>query len=176
MMPPAADPGHTAVPLAISRVEHADHDLLVTLEAYDLEAFGATGLRTYDLAVMTQAGAVYVALLGDEIVGGCQLLRVLDEPEFFYVVGFYVRPEWRGRGLGRAFLLGVAQETQGFGAEGLVLTVAPDNSAALALYRSAGFVDDRFVPDFYGKGEHRHILRWRFAGSSSRGRGPAAGS
>lgn len=173
MMPPAADPGHGAR-LAISRVEHADHDVLVTLEAYDLEAFGATGLRTYDLAVMTQAGAVYVARLSDEIVGGCQLLRVLDEPEFFYVVGFYIRPGWRGRGLGRAFLLGVAREAERFGAAGLVLTVAPDNAAALALYRSAGFVDDRFVPDFYGRGEHRHILRWRFVGTSFGDRGPAA--
>jgi ribosomal protein S18 acetylase RimI-like enzyme len=170
--------------LAITRVGHTDHeppadhelpvdhDLLVILEAYDLEAFGATGLRTYDLAVMTQAGAVYLAQLGDEIVGGCQLLRVLDEPGFFYVVGFYIRPEWRGRGLGRAFLLGVAAEIRRMRAEGMILTVAPDNAAAIGLYKGAGFVDESFIPDFYGKGQHRHIMRWRFDMGAAEERSP----
>lgn len=149
--------------LIVSRVDRADHDLLVTLEDYDLEAFGPTGLRTYDLAVMTQAGAVYLAHLEDQIVGGCQLLRVFDEPEFFYVVGFYIRPAWQGRGLGREFLVAVAREIQPLGAQGMILTVAPDNATALHLYRSIGFIDERFIPDFYGHGENRYILRWRFS-------------
>ena len=47
-----------------------------------MEAFGETGLRTYDLAVMAQAGAVFLAYVDEEIVGGCQLLRIIDEPDF----------------------------------------------------------------------------------------------
>jgi ribosomal protein S18 acetylase RimI-like enzyme len=148
--------------LTVRRVRRPDHDLLVTLEAYDLEAFGPTGLRTYDLAVVAEAGAILLAQIDRDTVGSCQLLRVLDEPAFFYVVGFYVRPEWQGRGLGRALLLVVADESRKLGAEGLVLTVAPDNVKALNLYRSAGFVDEAFVPHFYGEGEDRYILRWRF--------------
>jgi ribosomal protein S18 acetylase RimI-like enzyme len=41
--------------------------------------------------------------------------------------------------------------------------VAPGNLVALNLYRSAGFVEERFVPHFYGDKEDRYILRWRFA-------------
>lgn len=148
--------------LTVTRVDCPDPGLLTTLEGYDFEAFGKTGLRTYDLAVMSKAGAVYVARVQGEIVGGCQLLRVLDDPSFFYVVGFYVRPEWRSRHLARPLLLAVAREARGLGAEGFVLTVAPDNTRALDLYLSAGFVDESLVPNFYGEGEHRHILRWRF--------------
>ena len=148
--------------MTLSRVRNLGHDLLVSLEAYDFEAFGPTGLRTYDLAVMAQAGAVFVAYLGEEIVGGCQLMRVLDEPEFFYVVGFYIRPHWRGRHLGRELLRLVAAESRALGANGMVLTAAPENVAALALYKSVGFVEDRFVPHFYGEKEDRFILRWRF--------------
>ena len=158
-MPASSEPHQE---MTVSRVECPDPSLLATLEAYDFEAFGKTGLRTYDLAVMAKAGAVYLARVRGEIVGGCQLLRVLDDPGFFYVVGFYVRQEWQGRRLGRAFLLAVAREAQGLGAEGLVLTVAPDNTPALNLYRSAGFVDEALVLNFYGEGQHRHILRWRF--------------
>ena len=148
--------------MILTRVRDPDEALLLELQEYDLEAFGATGLRTYGLAVMAQAGAVFVARIGAAIVGGCQLMRVLDEPEFFYVVGFYVRPEWRGRHLGRELLRLVADESRALGAEGLVLTAAPSNLTALALYRTAGFVEDRFVPHFYGEKEDRYILRWRF--------------
>jgi ribosomal protein S18 acetylase RimI-like enzyme len=134
----------------------------VTLETYDFEAFGLTGLRTYDLAVMAQAGSVFLAYLYDEVIGSCQLLRMFDEPSFFYVVGIYVRPRWQGRGLGRAFVVALADELHKAGAEGLLLTVAPSNQRALDLYRSLGFEDETYIRDFYGDGEDRHILRWRF--------------
>jgi ribosomal protein S18 acetylase RimI-like enzyme len=148
--------------LRLERIRNPDHELLTTLETYDLEAFGATGLRIYDLAVMAEAGAVFVARWGEEIVGGCQVMRMLDEPDFFYVVGFYIRPQWQGRRLGRRLLELLGEESRRLGAAGLVLTVAPDNQRALNLYRSHGFVEERFVPHFYGKREDRHILRWRF--------------
>jgi ribosomal protein S18 acetylase RimI-like enzyme len=148
--------------LTIVRVCRPDHDLLATLEAFDLEAFGPTGLRTYDLAVTAQAGGLYLAYLFDEIVGAVQLLRMLDEPRFFYVVGIYIRPRWQDRGLGRALLMALAAETRELGGQGLVLTVAPGNKRALDLYRSVGFEDETFIRNFYGEGEDRHVLRWRF--------------
>jgi len=149
--------------LALERLVRPDQALLVRLAAYDLEAFGPTGLRTYDLAVMAEAGVIFVARIEDEIVGSCQLLRVLDEPDFFYVVGFYVRPQWRGNGLGRKLLDVVMERCRELGAQGLILTVAPNNTKAMGLYLSAGFVDEAFVPHFYGEGEDRHILRLRFS-------------
>ena len=148
--------------MTVVRVRDPDQHLLLQLEEYDFEAFGATGLRTYDLAVMAQAGAVLLAHMGDDIVGSCQLMRELDEPDFFYVVGFYVRPQWRGQHLARELLRLVAKESRALGARGLVLTVAPTNAAALALYKGAGFAEDKFVPHFYGEKEDRYILRWRF--------------
>jgi ribosomal protein S18 acetylase RimI-like enzyme len=154
--------GASAAPLTITRVCDPSHELLQELQEYDFEAFGATGLRTYDLAVMAQAGAVFAARVGEEIVGGCQLMRVLDDPEFFYVVGFYIRPQWQQHRLGKELLRLVAEESRAMGAKGLVLTAAPTNVAALALYKGAGFVEDRFVPHFYGEKEDRFIMRWRF--------------
>jgi len=152
--------------LTVGRLLRPDHDLLVTLATYDLEAFGPTGLRIYDLAVVAQAGAIFLAKMEDELVGSCQVLRMLDEPGFFYVVGFYIRPEWQGRSLGRSLLMAVAEESRKLGADGFVLTVAPDNVKAMNLYRSVGFVDEAFISHFYGEGEDRHILRWRFSKSS----------
>jgi ribosomal protein S18 acetylase RimI-like enzyme len=152
--------GDSAIRLV--RIRRPDHRLLVELAAYDEEAFGPTGLRTYDLAVVAEAGAVYVAYLQGDVVGSCQLLRVFDEPAFFYVVGFYMRPAWRGKGLAERLLAMIVQECKEAGAEGIVLTVSPGNTRALALYKSAGFTEEAYVDDFYGEGEDRFILRWRF--------------
>lgn len=153
---------HPSSPV-LSRLRHPEHELLVALEDYEGEAFGPAGLRTYDLAVMAEAGAVYVASIGDEIVGGCQLMRMFDEPDFCYVVGFYVRPAWRESGTGRWLLGAVARECRELGARGLLLTVAPNNVKALNLYQSVGFEEEAFIPHFYGDGEDRFVLRWRFA-------------
>jgi ribosomal protein S18 acetylase RimI-like enzyme len=148
--------------LTLTRLSRPDPELLDRLAGYDREVFGSLGLRSCDLAVVAEAGALYVAHVGDEIVGGCQLLRMLDEPGYLYTVGFYIRPEWQGKGLGGELLRALMEACLDSGAEGLTLTVAPGNAEALALYRSAGFVDEAFVPGFYGPGEDRYILRLRF--------------
>ena len=158
-----ASPGSDPLELSLTRLRNPDPEVLLELEEYDEEAFGATGLRRYDLAVMAEAGAVYLARIGDEIAGGCQLIRVLDEPGFCYVVGFYVRPAWQGRGLGRRLLTMVAEECRALSIEGLMLTVAPENVRAMTLYKTAGFGIEAFAPHFYGAGEDRYVLRWRFA-------------
>lgn len=148
--------------LTLERIRHPDHNILVMLEGYDREAFGPTGLRTYDLAVVAEAGAVYVGYLDGDLVGGCQVIRLLDEPDFCYVVGVYIRPGWQGRGLGRRLITEVAHECAKHGVRGLLLTVAPDNSGAIALYRSMGFAGETLLPHFYGEGEDRQLLRWWF--------------
>lgn len=153
---------HSRERLVVRRVELPDASLLQQLRDLEVEAFGELGLRTCDLAVVAEAGMVLVASLEGEIVGGCQLVRMLDEPESLFVVGFYLRPDWQGQRLGRELLRLVAQEAQAVGAESLLLTVSPENKRALSLYERAGFVREAFLEDFYGEGEHRQLLRRRF--------------
>ncbi|MGI5939198.1 MAG: GNAT family N-acetyltransferase [Thermoleophilia bacterium] len=147
--------------LTFTRLRHPDYDLLMRLATYDEDVFGSVGLRACDLAVVAEAGAVFLAHFEGETVGSCQLLRVLEEPSFVYVLGFYIRPSWQGRGFGRRLLQQMIEECRGLGVDGMVLTVSPDNTRAINLYRSAGFVEEDCVPDFYGAGEDRFILRWR---------------
>lgn len=155
--------------LTLVRVRRPDPSTLALLAEYDRDAFGPTGLRTYDLAVTAEAGAVFVARLEGKIVGGCQLLRVLDEPSFMYLVGFYLLPGHRKKGLGRELLALVCEECRRLGGQGLLLTVSPGNPGADRLYREAGFVEEAFVADFYGPGEDRYLLRLRFEGAGLNG-------
>jgi RimJ/RimL family protein N-acetyltransferase len=54
--------------------------------------------------------------------------------------GMYVRPVARGTGLAAAVVQAVLNHARGI-VEEIQLTVAPDNEAALRLYRAAGFVE-----------------------------------
>lgn len=52
---------------------------------------------------------------------------------------FYVRPEARGEGLGKAALAAPRRACEDLGARALRVEVGEDNAPARAVYRSAGF-------------------------------------
>lgn len=146
--------------LQLRRVTRPGPQELEALAGYDGEVFGPAALNTYELAVVAEAGALYLGEAEGEVIGCCQLLRRLSEPETLWVLGFYIRPGYQGRGLGRALLEMVRDELPGLGARGLALTVAPDNERAKRLYAGCGFKVVEEVEDFYGRGEDRHLLRY----------------
>lgn len=150
--------------LRLERVRHPDPGVLDELARLETEVFGTVGLRAVDLAVAAEAGGVYRAWAaegGDRqaFVGSCQLLRTLDDPATLYLVGFSIAPRLQGQGWGRPFLDAVLNEAAALGADGLLLTVSPDNAAALALYRGAEFAVQEELPAFYGPEEDRVLLR-----------------
>lgn len=71
---------------------------------------------------------------------GCQgfILTNLVEDEC-EILSFGVAPDWTQRGLGRHLLQGLKRAAGRAGAISIVLEVAADNVAALALYASEGF-------------------------------------
>lgn len=88
---------------------------------------------------------------------GMTLLRLAaDEAE---ILTFAVRPEARRAGLGRALLETGMALLAAQGARALLLEVAEDNAAALALYTAAGFARAATRRDYYGPGRHALVLR-----------------
>lgn len=83
------------------------------------------------------------------------------EPE----LGMVVAAAHRGRGIGRALLASALGWARANGKAALVLRVFPDNAAALALYRSAGFSDVALQPGAIARrdGTARDVLLMRCA-------------
>ena len=70
------------------------------------------------------------------IVGFCAFWKVVDQ---IHINNLAIRPEHRGRGLGRALLARVLDEASAIGAPHATLEVRRSNVAARRLYERAGF-------------------------------------
>ena len=82
-------------------------------------------------------GALVLALIEGQ-AAGCAALRRFDAQRG-EAKRLYVRPEFRGRGVGRALLDWVVAEARGMGYREMVGDTIPQMAVALAMYDRAGF-------------------------------------
>jgi RimJ/RimL family protein N-acetyltransferase len=80
-----------------------------------------------------------VAAAGDQIVG---MIHTEVSRHGFGELGMLVDREWRGRGVGSALLQATIDWARDKGLHKLCLEVFAHNTAAIALYRKCGFVEE----------------------------------
>jgi RimJ/RimL family protein N-acetyltransferase len=106
--------------------------------------------RFEELVAHPEIQPVFVAVCDGRVVGQLSIFR---HAEYGHVVGMLVAAEHRGRGLGRALLDAGIAWAHRHGVGELSLLVFPHNERALALNRSAGFVEiERFERDVTRQG------------------------
>lgn len=138
----------------------------------DPEAFGSSDVEHRRLTIETiraritpdpENKFVIGALVDGQLVGSAGLVREtnIKERHKARLWGVYVAANFRGQGLGRRMLSDLLQRAaQIDGLEQIVLAVAAPQAAAVALYRSLGFVSfgrepralkiaDRYVDEEY---------------------------
>ncbi|HXY43499.1 MAG TPA: GNAT family N-acetyltransferase [Acidimicrobiales bacterium] len=83
--------------------------------------------------------ALLVELAGVPV--GCVGIRALEPPAIAELKRMYLRPEARGRGLGRALAENALETAARLGYERVRLDTVADMVAAVELYRKLGFVE-----------------------------------
>lgn len=111
---------------------------------------GAEIAAAYAEYIVTQAanrgGVLLLARDGDEAIGfGCAWIGSDDDPllavehrAHAYVSDLFVRPEWRGRGIGQRLLGEIERLMAARGCKRLCITAKAANVPALRCYEAAG--------------------------------------
>ncbi|MGE5130484.1 MAG: N-acetyltransferase family protein [Sphingomonadaceae bacterium] len=87
-------------------------------------------------------GRIYVVREGEQVLGMCSLLYTLSTAEggrAAWLEDFVVRPERRGRGIGRTLLAYAVAQAHAEGILRISLLTDAENERAQELYRSVGF-------------------------------------
>lgn len=97
----------------------------------------------------------YLAADGDTVIGYAGVKPVLDEGQ---IANIAVAPDRRGRGIGKTLLAALLDGARKAGLATVTLEVRPSNTAALALYRGAGFAETGRRRHFYTHPDEDAIL------------------
>ena len=114
--------------------------LITALNAELSAAYSEPGANHFGLdpaEVSGKRGVFLVVSLDGEPVG-CGAMRLID-PQTGELKRMYLSPAARGRGLGRQLVAALEAEAKALGARRLILETGTRQTAALALYRGAGF-------------------------------------
>ena len=89
-------------------------------------------------AQVSGQNGVFLIVSSDGTPVGCGAVRLIDA-ETGELKRMYLSPAVRGKGLGRRLVAALEAEARALGAKRLVLETGTRQTAALALYRAAGF-------------------------------------
>ena len=125
------------------------------------EAFGT---HAYDAYFLRQAHDVFgdlfcVAVDQDDAVVGHCITAFEQGSHDGWVLSIIVSAGHRNNGIGAELLNEISKRLTARGAEGVLLTVHPDNMQACAAYRKINFQEVEAVHDYFFDGEARIIMR-----------------
>lgn len=133
---------------------------LETLEraTYPLEGYPAA-LFYQALGQWPQGLWVASAKTDPTIIHG-YLLAALGAQDEHWIMSVLIASQARGQGLGKQLLQTYLAQLKSNHPSGVQvkLTVAPANTAAIALYRQLGFQKTDFLPNFMGPDEDRDLM------------------
>ncbi|MEW6051718.1 MAG: GNAT family N-acetyltransferase [Candidatus Zixiibacteriota bacterium] len=108
------------------------------LEKYfTVEPFDRIVLNDPYTRIIKQHGHIFFALMDDDVVGTCALLKHTDMK--YELAKMAVLPDQRGRGIGRMLAQAAIDKARALGAESIVLATSDLLPAANHLYMSLGF-------------------------------------
>lgn len=116
---------------------------------------GVDGMEELSAALApADAACVLLALVGDEAVGVAEARLRTDyvngttTSPVGFLEAWYVEPDWRGRGVGRALVQGIGDWTRSRGCAELASDALLDNLVSQAAHRCCGFEETERVVYF----------------------------
>lgn len=101
--------------------------------------FDPTTDKLFEL-FQTPNSAYFIALIDEEIVGGCGIFPTENLPKgYSELVKLYLHKKVRGKGIGKALMLKCFETAKSFGYQNLYLESMPELAIAVGMYEKMGF-------------------------------------
>lgn len=136
--------------LNIRPVQPSDNEMLAKIIRQCFHDFGAPVAGTvYEdpttdnlFALFRQEKSLlWVAEWEGEVVGCCGIFPSANLPEgYVELVKFYIRAEFRGKGIGKALMLKSLESAKEFGYRKIYIESLPKFDTAVSLYEKSGFI------------------------------------
>lgn len=125
-------------------------------EVIDVDAMLERSVSEFDL-FLGPTGRLLLAREGGKVIGVAFMKGI--RPHCCEIKRMYVRPEHRGRGIGRGLLSRLIEDAGEIGCSSIVLDSARYMASAHALYRSMGFEEiDAYPETEMGEDFRRHMV------------------
>jgi ribosomal-protein-alanine N-acetyltransferase len=152
------------------RLRWAERADLEAIAELDQEVFPAL---SYPLFVLRQhmdarPQSIFLVIEEDGLVCGYALATVVSYDKKAWLLGLAVSAEHRGRHYGDSLLSKVLQQCRDSGVKRVLITVRPNNEAALGLYKKYHFHKTASEDNYYGDLEPREILQSMLRGNALR--------
>lgn len=125
-------------------------------EYFVVEAADREALDEPDRHILAPGGFIFMALLGQDVVGTCALIKQPDGG--FELAKMAVSPAAQGRGAGRALGVAAIAKARAVGAPRVELLSNRVLTPALGLYTSLGFVEAPLPPTPYRRANIKMVL------------------
>jgi ribosomal-protein-alanine N-acetyltransferase len=101
----------------------------------------------------------YVAIEAGSVMGFGGFWTLVDEA---HVTTIAVRPEVRGKGVGRTLMMEILTVAASLGMCCATLEVRVSNDAAIKLYESLGFSNSGFRKNYYPDNREDAVIMWKY--------------
>jgi putative acetyltransferase len=122
--------------------------LIAALDALMASLYPAESNHLLDLAALSDPAVTFLVVRDEDEVIGCGAF-VRDPGGWGEVKRMYLRPDRRGRGIGKRMLAELEKAARESGLNLMRLETGIHNTEALALYRRAGFVACEAFGDYW---------------------------
>ena len=144
--------------ISIRPVRAAD---IPTISILDYEIFGQYAYRPF---FIRQAYDVFgdlflVAENSENDIVGYVLGALESGITEGWILSLAVKKEYRRRSIANMLMEDVLKRFSARGATVVLLTVSPENEGARKFYWALDFHDEEIVPDYFGQGETRIVMR-----------------
>lgn len=110
-------------------------------EFFEIEPYDRIVLKDPEGQILAHGGSIFFALVGEEVVGTCALIRHAEKKYELAKMG--VEREYRGRGIGRKLAEAAIEKARVAHADEVVLATSRILEQANRLYHSMGFHETR---------------------------------